>query len=332
MALWERVADALPSPDAQPATIIVAVSGGADSVALLLLLDEVSQQLQDTWRLHVAHVNHALRGPDSDGDARFVQTLAEQMGSPCTVESQPVSSSSGIEAAARDARYAFFERITNELGAPFVATGHHADDQAETILHRILRGTGVRGLAGIPARRRLARGSAAHLIRPLLTLTRQDLRDYLEVRGQLFREDDSNRDPGFTRNRTRHELIPLLESSYNPAVRTALCRLGEQSRSMQEWIDEVIERRFPNTATVISTDEVTLSCKALLKETRFLRFEIVRRAIEVIGARQRRLGHAHFVEIVDFAGRDVSGKTLEMPDGLRVARRRDALTFTHIAR
>ena len=204
---------------------VVAVSGGADSVALLAALREAG----GADRLTVAHLNHALRGPASDADAAFVVSLSAALGVAHRIETIDVAALAAgrnLEATARRVRYDFLARVAGEVGAAWVATGHTLDDQAETVLHRLIRGTGVGGLRGIAAVRELVPGIA--LVRPMLGVGRADVVEHLCAAGLAWREDESNRDPAFTRNRIRHELLPLLRT-FNPAVADVLGRLAEQA-------------------------------------------------------------------------------------------------------
>ena len=208
-------------------TVLVAVSGGADSGALLRGLSQL--RVAASGRLVAAHFNHKLRGSESDGDQAFVEDLAREVGVELIVGAAASDLAAehggqGLEGAARDARYEFLAKAAGQCGARYVATGHTADDQVETILHHILRGTGLAGLAGIPRARQLT--EAATLIRPLLDVTRGEVLDYLKLLGKTYREDSTNLLLAQTRNRIRHELLPLLEREYNPHVRAALLRLG----------------------------------------------------------------------------------------------------------
>lgn len=204
---------------------VVAVSGGADSVALLRALSEPPCPAN----LIVAHLNHRLRGKESDTDAEFVASLCPQL--PHRIESLDIAAIAvercqNLEATARHERYEFLTRVARNVGATWVATGHTADDQAETVLHRLIRGAGIRGLRGIAARRELA--PRIQLIRPMLMVTRTEVVEFLHEIGQTWREDASNRDLGFTRNRIRHELLPILHS-FNPGIHDVLGRLAEQA-------------------------------------------------------------------------------------------------------
>lgn len=214
-------------------TVLLAVSGGPDSVALLRAMHAFRPR-QCAGRLIVAHANHQLRGAESDADAQFVQALCDELGVACEIgvlELSRLDTSDGLEAAARDARYAFLAALANQYGARYLATGHTADDQAETILYRILRGTGLGGLAGIPRTRPLSEMTT--LLRPLLGMRRNDVLTYLLRLGQPYRVDATNAAADFTRNRLRNELLPQLAREYNPAVVDALLRLGQLAGEAQ---------------------------------------------------------------------------------------------------
>ncbi len=219
------------------AGIVVAVSGGADSVALLRALD-AARDPHVPFPLALAHLNHQLRGDESDAEEEFVAALHAQLaaaGRPSlilcrtrrNIAAQARAESANLEALARRERYRWLAEVAREHGMKYIATGHTANDQAETVLHRLLRGTGLRGLRGIARHRPLETGLT--LIRPLLTATRADILAYLHELGQPYREDASNRDPRFTRNRIRHELLPHLADHYNPAVVHVLTSLAEQA-------------------------------------------------------------------------------------------------------
>src|SRR5262245_47978864 len=215
---------------AAPHRLLVAVSGGADSMALLRGLCEL--QKQRPLVLRAGHLDHKMRGQAARDDADWVAETCRLLDLPCTIGRADVaeiarSSGRGIEETARDERYRFLEDTARGLDFPAVALAHTADDQAETILHHILRGTGLSGLGGIPRERVLESG--VRLWRPLLEIDRSLLLDYLGSVGQSYREDESNHDAAYTRNRIRHQLLPLLASNYNPRVREALCRLGSQA-------------------------------------------------------------------------------------------------------
>jgi tRNA(Ile)-lysidine synthase len=222
-------------------TVLLAVSGGADSVALLRAMTAL--KTGGLGRLCVAHFNHKLRA-EADADQQFVVSLCKQLGLSCETGSCDVallaaSRGEGIEPAARRARYGFLKETAGRLGARFILSAHTANDQAETILHRIMRGTGISGLTGMSRFRRLGH---ATLLRPFLSVRRRELEKYLRDIGQPFRNDLSNADRRFTRNRIRHELLPLLARHYNPAVADALLRLGGLAADAQGVINHLVDQ------------------------------------------------------------------------------------------
>ncbi len=218
--------------------VAVAVSGGADSVALLRLLLELRGELGIV--LSVAHVNHKLRGDESDEDERFVAQLARQHGLDLHVCDGPVGgkhrSKTGIEAAARELRYGFFRQLAREGRVAKIATAHTLDDQAETVLLRIFRGTGVRGLSGIHPRIVFEEQGRTfgEVVRPLLGFRRAALMEFLRECGQGWREDASNRDVAFLRNRVRHRLLPLIAEEFGEAAIEHMGELAEIARAEEE--------------------------------------------------------------------------------------------------
>ncbi|MSQ94463.1 MAG: tRNA lysidine(34) synthetase TilS [Gemmataceae bacterium] len=257
MNLSVHVADCMSRLRLEHTTGVVAVSGGPDSVALAyLLIEQVRAGKLD--RLILAHVNHQLRGDESDGDEAFVQSLptlwqlADNPRVVCRTTRIDVASLAkaehdNLEAVARRERYRWLTEVARQENAAWIATGHTADDQAETVLFRLLRGSGVLGLGGMaecshhgPRDEALTRSgratlaSAILLVRPLLSVRRQAVLDYVNDNHIPYRVDSSNRDVRFTRNRLRLQLLPQLQSHYNPAVVEVLCRLGEQARELQE--------------------------------------------------------------------------------------------------
>lgn len=228
LKVLQSVHTVLSSVPSQASSILAAVSGGSDSVTLLLAL---RQTLPEPAMIHVAHLNHQLRGEESDADQQFVEQICEKLNVQRHVKSmnvQELANQQGenLESMARRLRYDWFLELAQEFDIPLIATGHTADDQAETVLHRLIRGTGFQGLSGIARQRELAPNKL--LIRPLIEVTRREIEAFLDEQSQSAREDSSNADVQFTRNRIRHELLPLL-TEYNPAIRDVLCRLANQA-------------------------------------------------------------------------------------------------------
>ncbi len=239
----------------------VAVSGGADSVALLRALVELAPTLGIIPL--VLHLNHRLRGAESDADERFVRQLADHLKLEALMEGEDVSALAALhhlslEAAGRRARYAFFQRAASALRLDSVATAHTRDDQAETVLLRLLRGTGTSGLAGVhrsfdlfhddPSNQVAGRSRGGHpaqahrtqVIRPMLGISRQQVEEYLRSLGQSFQQDTSNQSPEFLRNRVRAALLPTLEKDYNPQLRQALCETAEIAAAENAFFEQLV--------------------------------------------------------------------------------------------
>jgi tRNA(Ile)-lysidine synthase len=221
-------------------SVVLAVSGGADSVALACGLAKLKSSATGHGRLVVAHFNHRLRA-EADDDATFVRSLAAQLELPFELDAADVAAAAtkhgdGIEAAARAARYRFLRQTAERLGARYVVTAHTADDQIETILFNVLRGTGLSGLAGIPRARPLS--DAVSVIRPMLNVRRCEVLAYLKTIEQSYRTDATNECRDFTRNRLRHELLPLLREQYQFDVDGSLLRLASIAGDAQSLIEE----------------------------------------------------------------------------------------------
>jgi tRNA(Ile)-lysidine synthase len=239
--LESRLAVEWPPSDWVEVTVILAVSGGPDSVALLRAMAIL--KTGGAGRMLAAHFNHRLRGHEASEDEAFVLELCNRLGVPCQVgyppdDWQSARAGDGLEALARKSRYDFLQWTASRLGARYVVTAHTADDQAETILHRILRGTGITGLAGMSRARPL--GPACTLIRPLLRFRRAELLDYLDRLGQPYRRDSSNADLRFTRNRIRHQLLPQVAQAFNPNVVDAVLRLGLLAGEVKDLVDGIV--------------------------------------------------------------------------------------------
>ncbi|MBX7254882.1 MAG: tRNA lysidine(34) synthetase TilS [Candidatus Hydrogenedentes bacterium] len=215
-------------------SVLAAVSGGADSVCLLDVLVELG------YAVEVAHFDHQTRGIESAEDSAFVETLARRYGVPMHCERRPIreeaeASPMSFEEYARGARYAFLLAVAQAQGCTAIATGHHADDQAETVLMRIVRGVSPSGLTGIPPVRML---DNVRVVRPLLGCSRDSIMSYLDQRDLPYRTDSSNTQTEYVRNRVRQELLPALERGYNPQVREALTRLADLQRAENEYVAE----------------------------------------------------------------------------------------------
>jgi tRNA(Ile)-lysidine synthase len=321
----ERVLETLEATGVLPpgATVVAAVSGGPDSMALLHALAQLAPARR--WTVAAAHLHHGIRGADADADEDFVRREAAARGCRFAggrrdVPAEAAAAGIGIEEAARTARYAFLQETAAACGAAAIATGHTADDNAETVLHRVLRGTGLHGLAGIPLVRRDPGG--VPVVRPMLRLARAEVTAFLETESVPFREDRTNADTAFTRNRLRRELIPLLERDFNPRVREALLRLAAVAGELD--IFEALARdRAAALLREDGPDAQVLDIPALLAEPAAVRSRV---AALACGA-ERTAAYDHVRRVLALAADGVSGATLELPGGLRVTREHDRLRF-----
>ncbi|NOT54523.1 MAG: tRNA lysidine(34) synthetase TilS [Deltaproteobacteria bacterium] len=311
--LVRQVAAALAyySPTPRPLPLGVAVSGGPDSVALLGAL--VTLARDQSLSLTVLHVNHRLR-QEADEEQRLVETLCARWRLPCLVETlTPPARLSGIEAWARAERYRFFQTTCENFGLPAVALAHTLDDQAETVLFRLLRGSARRGLAGMPPVRSLGH---AWILRPLLDCTRQEVMEYVLSQQLPYAVDPSNEDWKYSRNKIRHRLLPLLEQEFSPRVRHHLAALATTFREEEAWLDT---QAIAGRARVQIAPTI-LSLSKLVAEPEALHARILRQWFEENGLAVE-LTFFHLRAVLDLStGRrrgsvDVPGKHCVVRDG-----------------
>jgi tRNA(Ile)-lysidine synthase len=306
-------------------TVLVAVSAGADSVALLRALQSI--QLPGRGRLLVAHFNHCWRGEESDADERFVQHLAAELDLPCaSARGEPPASSArgeGAESIARRDRYTFLQAAAERCGARYVATGHTADDQAETILHRIVRGTGISGLSAMPRTRRL--GEWTTLIRPMLLVRRAEVLAYLARLGQAYRQDASNFDLSFMRNRIRHELIPLLTERYNHSVVEALLRLGSLADEVQQVVSGLVEPLYQRAVAMLPDGSLRIDCRAVAGQPRHVVREVGILAWKYQDWPRQQMGLAQWDQFADalLAAPEQTPHGLLLPGNVQLKRHQD---------
>lgn len=249
--------------------IIIGVSGGPDSVALLRIADELSKNSSNT-QLIVAHANHKQRGKESENDQKFVEALAGQLNIACNCQPLPVESdeaTEGLESALRDLRYEWFGQLANQTGARYVMTAHNQNDQTETVLFRLMRGTGILGLAGIPKQRRLVEGVT--LLRPMLNISRDEIVEYLNVIQQPVRMDASNASSIFTRNRIRNELIPKIKSDFSPQLDQRIQSLSAQAAECQKYLDSIAMALLEN-AIHFQSEAFSVDCAQLSNQPAIL--------------------------------------------------------------
>lgn len=294
---------------------VVAVSGGSDSVGLLRVLHQLAPRAG--LALTVAHLDHGLRGAAAEADGRFVAELAAALGLGCELGRWQPARPAHFEVESRRARYAWLAEVARNRGAAAVAVGHTQDDQAETILHRIVRGTGLRGLAGMPPRRPLS--DRVTLVRPLLTTTRQDVRAYLETLGQPFREDATNADLSRTRARIRHDLIPRLEADYNPRIRESVQRLGALAGAMSEASDRLVARRARKAVIEADATAVSLRCAILRPLPPVLRAEALRSVWRQQGWPEQSMNVGRWRRLARLVGRSGDARSVSIGAGVEAS-------------
>ncbi len=323
--------------DGRGATLVVAASGGPDSTALLRCLHSLRDEHWLT--LHVAHLNHDFRGAEADHDAAFVQRLADGLGLPCSIDKQdPIAyqrerSISSFEQAAREMRYAFLSAVASSVGAAAIALGHTADDQAETVLLHLLRGSGLHGLRGMAEAAEWPWPSprpGPMLFRPLMGATKADAAAYCRELGQLYREDSGNYMWRFTRNKVRLDLMPKLAREYNPRVREALARLSRAAADEVDYIEDELSRHWPNIAEERES-VVTFNIPALTGLHPALQRHALRRAYAATAGDARRLNESHVESMLSLLRRQRGGCATDLPRGVRARREGGALILTRHA-
>jgi len=284
---------------------LVGVSGGQDSTALALVLWELGEALG--VYLELGHVNHGLRGAESDGDEEFVQSLAERLGLPCRVARLGLAEGGegGTEEGARRGRLSALRDMATAAGLGVIALGHTATDRAETVLMNVLRGTGLDGLAAMRAR-------SGDLVRPLLGVTRADTAAYCAAKGVVPRYDSSNDDQSILRNRVRLSLMPLLEREYQPGVERCLVRLGEIAEAEAEWTTQAVEETYAALAGRQGR-RVTLGRRELSALPRGLRWRLLRRAVVDVRGDLRNVAFDHLRALDDLLTDGQTGHRAEVP-------------------
>lgn len=297
--------------------ILVAVSGGPDSLTLLSQLSGLKTRLGLT--LHIAHMDHGLR-KDSKLDALFVKSWADKLKIPITIKqlNPEIKNRKGsLEELFRDARLDFFIKTARKIKADKIALGHNLDDQAETILMRLLRGTGLSGLSGISPKRKI---NGVIFIRPLLETSRREIEDFLKRKRITPRIDPTNKQDLFFRNKIRHNLIPLLKNKYNQNIVEVLANLAESASYDYEYLNQVAKSSVKGGILRLSIK------KAVKLHPAILRLKI-RRAITCIQGDTRRISFQHIREIEDLLNRRPKNSIVDLPKGISVQKTRNCLRF-----
>jgi tRNA(Ile)-lysidine synthase len=322
------------------ANIVVAVSGGADSTALLLGLDELIKTEKLHVQLIVAHLDHGLRD-DSAADAKWVAQLARQLGYEAVTgkaklratRTRKVKGGENLEQTARKARYKFLEKTAKKHDSHFVLTAHTLDDQAETILMRLLRGSAAEGLTGTPVVREIAPGSQVKLVRPLLNWARRsDSEDYCRRQQVDFRRDVMNDDETFARVRVRKQLLPLMKSFNNRVVETlsrTASLLNEDALALSAEARRLLESAVNNAAKNGETRLPLLSVSVLLQSPAAVRRRALREWILRSRGDLKRIERVHLLAVEKLLDGERGGRVAELPGGIEVIRRRGMLELSH---
>lgn len=325
--LPHRVAETIRSHRlfAPASTVIAGISGGADSTALLHILASLPGH---HLSIVAAHLNHCLRGDESDGDEGFCRNLAEGLGIPfrsqrCDVHVFADSMGLNLEDAGRQARYRFLVSLREEFGADAIVLAHHADDQAETILMRLLRGSGITGLSGMAFRN--DRGC----VRPLLGVRRAEIEEYLSGRGITWREDSSNNNHTYLRNRIRHELLPLLEQ-YNPAVHRTLCSTASLLGDEDQLLDDLANRTAGGLCRRTG-DSITCSVVSLQELHPALERRVIRRLILDLTGSLEQITTRHIGSIMELLESRRPNSCLHLPRSITVIREYGLLRISQTA-
>jgi len=305
--------------------VVVGVSGGPDSMALLSVL----HQMQENYDLQllVAHLNHGFRGKEAERDAQFVRDRAQGFGLPCEIKTVDVPSfkkrsTLSSQEAARVVRYQFLEDVRKRFHASKIALGHTADDQAETLMMWLLRGTGLKGLGGMPP----VRGGI--IIRPLIETTREEIETFLEEKSIPFVVDSSNLNPDYVRNKLREQLFPLLKEDYNPQLVKRLTQTAEIVRLDNEYLEKKAQEKLERIIVSCDSTSAVIDSVGLLALPVALQVRCLRSLLEKIKGNLKRISSTHLNAILKIVSRDKPYKVLQLPDGISVEKSYQRLELT----
>ncbi|MBN1816516.1 MAG: tRNA lysidine(34) synthetase TilS [Sedimentisphaerales bacterium] len=311
-------------------SILLAVSGGADSVAML----HIMHRLWETGRIPVslvaAHVNHNLRS-DSGRDLKLVQEQARRLGLPFLSRSVEVSEHSvqtklSLETAARQLRLAALVEMARQADCSIVSTAHHADDNAETLLHRMLRGTGFRGLRGIEPIKQFHAWPEISFIRPLLWIKREQILAYCRKENLSWREDRTNRQTTYTRNRIRHSLIPWLQEEFGPGVQDKLSILSRRCRALHRKIQTETDLAWPRMIQARESGRISLHRPLFNRFPVPIRIEMIDHVLKILDIGLRKMTLSHYQAILSLASSNPA-KEMDLPGGCRVIGSQESLIF-----
>jgi tRNA(Ile)-lysidine synthase len=326
----QRLAAAWPPARWRDVHVLVAASGGADSMALLRALAELKRQAGGPGILLAAHVNHGLRGAAGDDDERWLQDECRTLGVPLEVRrtdaaALAATAGDGLEAAARAARYRLLAEMAETAGARFVATAHTRDDQVETVLFQLLRGAGLRGLAGMRSTRELAPSVA--LVRPLLGATRDELVAYLQSLRQAWREDHTNRDLRFARNRVRQELLPYVREHFNADADAAIARTAALAGEVQTLLEQLADQLLARTAPAYPPGAAALTAPPLSGQPELVVREALRLAWRRAGFAEQAMTDHWWRQLAQLALSSKTSGALNLPGNVLARREGDRLVL-----
>ena len=306
--------------------IIIAVSGGSDSICLLDILNHIKKQFN--LSLMIAHVNHGIRKRESEVEARFVRLKSFHMNLPfeqLSIAVPAIAREKGlsIEQVGRTLRYRFFKNLLHKYQAQKIALGHHADDQVETVLMRIIRGSGLQGLRGIPAKRN-------EFIRPLIECSRLEIEAYCQRRKMTYCDDSSNREPIYLRNKIRHQLIPLLNKEYNPSICNHLLQLQTIVQDELVCWRELTEKYFLKALTRKYPSGIVLDCRQLTEWPVALQRHVIRKGLSHLRYYLADIQFNHIESIRGLCLTDRGEKCIDLPGGIRVRKSYQNLEIAHV--
>jgi len=299
-------------------SVLACVSGGSDSVALLHILSILSPRFN--IKIGVAHLDHSLRAEESIQDAKFVESLASKLDLPFHIKKMSIQNHAkkeklSIEHAGRKARYDFFWNTSKKAGYSRIATAHHAGDNAELILMNMLRGAGKSGLSGIPPVRR---NGEKVIIRPLIHLSKNEIHAFLSENGLHYVQDSTNLDTTFYRNRIRHNLIPEIETSYNPKIVEALNRMGTIIQDEENWITEIVDNELKDLVIRKNGGPIRFSASHFMEKPLPLRRRIVRGLIRQIKGDLQKITYDHIDSILHLIEKSRSEGQIHLPDEISI--------------
>jgi tRNA(Ile)-lysidine synthase len=308
--------------------VLVAVSGGADSVALLRALMRLSHEYK--LKLTTAHLNHGLRGIEADEDERFVSTLCAGIGMECLcktidVGALKIGKGQSTEEVGREERYRFLDEAAKHCGATKIATGHHREDQAETLLMNLLRGSGLEGLKGIlPVR-------GGRIIRPLLHVAKADILTFLKREGLSYREDSSNLSPLFLRNRIRHDLIPVL-TAYNPGIVEGLSRTADIIRREDDCLQSAVCDLLHREGIIPGEAQNIIPLPLFMGLHEALKGRLIKSLLEAASSSGRGIACRHIEAVLNLARATVRNRaSLDLPGLIRVEKKEGSLRISKVA-